>query len=329
MFLVGGEALFDLFIDPQTSLLPNRVGLNAVAGGSPFNVAVGLSRLGVKSGLLTGLSIDYLGKQLRQVLQDEGVSTSYLVELDAPTTLSMVTVNEQGSPHYSFYGEAGADRQLDRDHLPELGAEVRGVHVGSYSLVVQPTADALYKLVADASKERLITLDPNVRLNVEPDVALWRKQIATFAQHAHIIKVSEEDLNLLYPDEPLETVVRGWLRDQCQWILLTQGEKGVRVFTRSLGSWLHPGRPLKPVDTVGAGDTFQAAVIAFLTEQGLDHPASVANLEREGIEAMLAFACEAAALTCTRRGPDLPRRHELPVITANSWNQSTCLSQAI
>ncbi|AYN96990.1 carbohydrate kinase [Pseudomonas sp. LTJR-52] len=329
MFLVGGEALFDLFVEPQTSFLPSRVGLNAVAGGSPFNVAVGLSRLGIKAGLLTGLSTDYLGKQLRQVLQEEGVSTRYLVEVNAPTTLSMVTVNEQGSPHYSFYGEAGADRQLAPHHLPELEAEVRGVHVGSYSLVVQPTADALYQLVADASKERLITLDPNVRLNVEPDVGLWRKQIAAFAQHAHIIKVSEEDLELLYPNEAPAVVARNWLSNQCQWVLLTHGEKGVSVFTRNRGDWLHPGRPLTPVDTVGAGDTFQAAVIAFLTEQGLDHPASVATLEQERIEAMLAFACEAAALTCTRRGPDLPRRHELPVITANSWNHSTSLSQAV
>ncbi|MBB3105148.1 carbohydrate kinase family protein [Azomonas macrocytogenes] len=322
MFLVCGEALFDLFVDVESSTLPKQVGFNAVAGGSPFNVAVGLSRLGVEAALLTGLSNDFLGSQLRHVLVEEGVSTRYLVPLEATsTTLSLVALDAQGVPCYSFYGQAGADSRLQLSQVPELGSEVRGIHVGSYSLVVSPTADTLYDIVAKASRNLLITLDPNVRLNVEPDLGIWRKRIAAFARHAHIIKVSEEDLLLLYPHEDPATIACNWLLDRCQLVLMTRGKEGASAFTRSFGNWSHPGRPLIAVDTVGAGDTFQAALIAFLVENGWDSPAALASLERSSIDAMLAFATEAAALTCMRRGPDLPRRHEL----SHPFSQDICL----
>ncbi|WP_082766009.1 carbohydrate kinase family protein [Azotobacter vinelandii] len=311
MFLVCGEMLFDFFVEPIHSSLPRQAAFKAIAGGSPFNVAVGLSRLGVEAALLTGISTDFLGKQLRQVLEEEGVSTRYLAPVDASTTLSLISLDEQGIPHYSFYGQSGADRQLFPSHIPALDEGIRGVHVGSYSLVVSPIADTFYKLVASVPQDLLITLDPNVRLNVEPDLAKWKKQIEAFARHAHIIKTSEEDLALLYPHEDVATVACSWLRDQCQLVLLTQGEQGVSVFTRTLGNWSHPGRSIIPVDTVGAGDTFQAALITFLVEQGLDSPVALELLGRSHIDAMLAFATEAAALTCLRRGPDLPRRHEL------------------
>lgn len=311
MFLVCGEVLFDFFIEPTHSSLPRQVAFKAIAGGSPFNVAMGLSRLGVESALLTGISTDFLGKQLRQVLEEEGISTYYLASVGAATTLSLISLDEQGIPHYSFYGQSGADRQLLPSHIPALDKGVRGIHVGSYSLVVFPAADTLYGLVASAPQDLLITLDPNIRLNVEPDLEKWQKQIGAFARYAHIIKVSEEDLALLYPREDVATVASSWLRDQCQLVLLTRGEQGVSVFTRSLGNWSHPGRSIVPIDTVGAGDTFQAALITFLVEQGFDSPASLALLEHSHIDAMLAFATEAAALTCSRRGPDLPQRHEL------------------
>lgn len=312
MFLVCGEALFDLFVEPAHSELPRQVSFKAIAGGSPFNVAVGLSRLGVDSALLTGISTDFLGLQLRQVLEDEGVSTRYLVPLDAATTtLSLVAVDAQGVPHYSFYGHSGADRQLRPEQVPALGGEVRGIHVGSYSLVVQPTADTLYGVVEKAAQELLITLDPNVRLNVEPDLDVWRERIGAFARHAHLVKVSEEDLELLYPGEDPAAMAERFLQHQCRLVFLTRGENGVTVFSRAHGSWSRPANAITMVDTVGAGDTFQAALITYLAEQGFDRPAALDGLEKSHLEQMLAFAQAAAALTCQRRGPDLPRRHEL------------------
>ncbi|WP_338524518.1 carbohydrate kinase [Pseudomonas batumici] len=310
MYLVCGEALFDFFSD-ETSGQTSKVNFKAIAGGSPFNVAVGLRRLGVDVGLFAGLSNDYLGRRLQQVLREEGVRADYLLDFDAPTTLAMVAVGADGSPHYSFRGEGCADRQLLPGHLPELGDEVRGLHIGSFSLVVQPIADTLLALVRRESGRRLITLDPNVRLNPEPDIELWRQRIATLAKQADMIKVSDEDLSLLYPDRDPQSVAQAWLAQRCQLVFLTRGTQGASVFSRRHGHWSVPAREVITADTVGAGDTFQAALIAWLTEQQLDSVKGLERLEKAQIDAMLNFAVNAAAITCSRTGPDLPYRHQV------------------
>ncbi|MFW9081552.1 carbohydrate kinase family protein [Pseudomonas sp. P2757] len=311
MYLVCGEALFDFFSEDDASGLASKVNFKAIAGGSPFNVAVGLRRLGVDSALFAGLSTDYLGRRLRQVLQEEGVRPDYLVDFAAPTTLAMVAVGANGSPHYSFRGEGCADRQLSEAHLPALGPEVRGLHIGSFSLVVQPIADTLLALVKRESGNRLISLDPNVRLNPEPNIDLWRERIATLVQLADLIKVSDEDLSLLYPEQDPQRVIEGWLEHRCQVVFLTRGGEGATVFSRAHGSWSVPACSVQIADTVGAGDTFQAALITWLTEQRLDSVEGVQGLGREQIDAMLQFAVQAAALTCSKTGPDLPYRHQL------------------
>jgi fructokinase len=223
----------------------------------------------------------------------------------------MVAVGADGSPHYSFRGEGCADRQLLPGHLPELGAEVRGLHIGSFSLVVQPIADTLLALVRRESGKRLISLDPNVRLNPEPNIELWRERINTLVEHADLIKVSDEDLNLLYPERDPQSVIHGWLEHRCQLVFLTRGGQGATVFSRRHGSWSAPACAVVMADTVGAGDTFQAALIAWLTEQQLDSVEGLQRLSREQIDAMLTFAVSAAALTCGKTGPDLPYRHQL------------------
>ena len=311
MYLVCGEALFDFFSENDASGRASEVNFKAVAGGSPFNVAVGLRRLGVDSALLAGLSTDYLGRRLLQVLQDEGVRLDYLLDFAAPTTLAMVAVGVNGSPQYSFRGEGCADRQLKPEHLPTLGSDVRGLHIGSFSLVVQPIADTLLALVRRESGKRLISLDPNVRLNPQPDIDLWRARIATLVELADLIKVSDEDLHLLYPGQDPTQVIEGWLQHRCQLVFLTRGGEGASVFSRAHGSWSAPAHTVKIADTVGAGDTFQAALITWLTERQLDSVEGVKQLSREQIDSMLAFAVQAAALTCSKTGPDMPYRRQL------------------
>jgi fructokinase len=311
MYLVCGEALFDFFSENDAGAKVSTVNYRAIAGGSPFNVAIGLRRLGIDVALLAGLSTDYLGRRLRQALQEEGVRLDYLQDFDAPTTLAMVAVGADGSPHYSFRGEGCADRQLLPKHLPELDAGVRGLHIGSFSLVVQPIADTLLALVRRESGKRLISLDPNVRLNPEPDIERWRERISTLVEHADLIKVSDEDLNLLYPGLDPQCVIEGWLEHRCQLVFLTRGGQGATVFSRRHGTWSVPASAVVTVDTVGAGDTFQAALIAWLTEQRSDSVEGLQRLSREQIDAMLGFAVSAAALTCGKTGPDLPFRHQL------------------
>lgn len=311
MYLVCGEALFDFFSEDDPSGQASKLNYKAIAGGSPFNVAVGLRRLGIEAALFGGVSTDFLGQRLLQVLRDEGVNPQFLVEFAAPTTLAMVAVGADGSPQYSFRGEGCADRQLTRAHLPTLGDEVRGLHVGSFSLVVQPIGDTLLALVQRESGKRLISLDPNVRLNPQPDIQLWRERVAELVKYADLIKVSDEDLHLLYPDQSPESVLEGWLQHRCQLVFLTRGGNGASVFSRQHGHWSQPAVEVVMADTVGAGDTFQAALIAWLTEQQLDSVEGLQQLTRAQIDAMLGFAIRAAAMTCGKTGPDLPYRQQL------------------
>lgn len=311
MFVVCGEALFDFFCEPERYGQPARLGYEAVAGGSPFNVAVGLARLGVPSALFAGLSDDFLGHRLCTVLAGEGVDERYLHTFDAPTTLAMVAVGADGTPHYSFRGQGCADRLLTLAHLPALDDQVRGLHFGSFSLVVEPVGSTLLALARREHDRRLISLDPNVRLNPAPDIGLWRRRIGEFAGLAHVIKVSAEDLALLYPDRAFDDIAGQWLAERCQLLFITHGAEGASVYSRQHGHWRVPAQPVQVADTVGAGDTFQAALLAWLTEQGLDSPEGVASLTREQLEPLVHFAVQAAALTCAKVGPDLPYRHQL------------------
>ncbi|MTI92510.1 MAG: carbohydrate kinase, partial [Pseudomonas stutzeri] len=154
MYLVCGEALFDVFTGPGAS--GNRLNLEAVAGGSPYNVAIGLARLGVKAALLGGLSNDHFGQRLLGLLQKEGVDTGQLVIFDAPTTLAMVALGNDGAPVYSFRGDGCADRLLQPEQLRPLPDRVRGIHFGSYSLVASPIAETLLELLRREQAQRLI-----------------------------------------------------------------------------------------------------------------------------------------------------------------------------
>lgn len=312
MFLVCGEALFDFFVDqPASTDCWPQLRYQAVPGGSPFNVAIGLARLGQRAALLSGLSQDFLGRQLLAVLQQEGVDCRYLQRRELATTLALVGLDTDGRPQYSFYGSKAPEASLCLADLPLLDDKVQGIHVGSYALVSHPTGDSLQQLVARESGRRLISLDPNIRLNVEPDLDRWRSVLDFHANHAHLIKVSDEDLQLLYPDLPLKEAARRWLGGQCSLVILTRGGEGVTVFSRQHGEWSLPAQPVDVVDSVGAGDTFQAALLCHLAEQDQATPAALARLNRDEIDNLLQFAIRAAAITCSRRGPDLPHRTEL------------------
>lgn len=313
MFLVCGEALFDFFVDqPASADCWPQLRYQAVPGGSPFNVAIGLARLGQRATLFSGVSEDFLGRQLLAVLEQEGVDCRHLQLRQLPTTLALVGLDAAGKPQYSFYGDKAPEASLSLADLPQLDDAVQGIHVGSYALVSHPTGDSLQQLVARESKQRLISLDPNIRLNVEPDLNRWRSVLDFHANHAHLIKVSDEDLQLLYPDLPVEEAARRWLGGQCSLVILTRGGDGVTVFSPHHGEWSLPALPVDVVDSVGAGDTFQAALLCHLAEQGLASPAALDSLDKVQINTLLQFAIRAAAITCSRRGPDLPRRADLP-----------------
>ena len=312
MFLVCGEALFDLFMEPSAGF---DLRFDGRIGGSPFNVAIGLARLGRRAALFTGLSTDFLGQRLAAALAADGVDTRFLLRKDAPTTLSLVGLGSDGSPEYAFYGRGAADRSVGIADLPRLDDDrVEALHFGSYSLVVRPTADAFAALAARESRRRLISLDPNVRLNVEPGIEVWRQRIAAVAAHADLVKVSSEDLGALYPGRPLESAAEEWLGHGARLVVVTRGAEGAVAFAGRDRTAV-PGEPAAVVDTVGAGDAFQAALLCALDELGHASRSGLERLAQPALRRCLAFANRAAALACTRRGAALPARRDLPPLT--------------
>lgn len=307
MFVVCGEALFDVFAAGDTA---TGLAMEARIGGSPFNVALGLARLGQPVAFCGGLGQGFLGDRLRRALADEGIDTVCAPTLPAPTTLSLVGVDARGVPSYAFYGEAGADRRLPRSVLDAVPANARAFHFGSYAMVVGETAATQRALVERESGRSLIAYDPNVRLNVEPSLDVWRDALAWMAARTHVLKVSDEDLALLYPGEPADTLARQWLAEGVRLVVVTRGGEGAEAWAEGVHARV-PTETVNVVDTVGAGDTFQAALLTWLAEAGRLSPAGVARWTRVEIDGALRFAARAAAITCSRRGADLPRRAEL------------------
>jgi len=311
MFLVCGEALFDLFAEPSAG---DSLRFDGRIGGSPFNVAIGLARLGRRAALFTGLSTDFLGERLATALSKDGVLTDFLLRKNVPTTLSLVGLAADGSPSYAFYGRGAADRSVEVAEIPQLGPEIGVIHFGSYSLVVTPTADAFAALAGREARRRLVSLDPNVRLNVEPDLDVWRARVQAMVAQADLVKVSGEDLAAMYPGRSVEKAAERWLADGARLVVVTNGADGAMGFTER-GRVVAPGERVQVVDTVGAGDSFQAALLSALDELGQASRAGLEGLDAETLGRCLAFAGRAAAITCTRRGADLPRRGELPALT--------------
>lgn len=306
MFLVCGEALYDLFLADEAG--NGRLSFDARPGGSPFNVAVGMARLGARAGLLTGISDDMLGTRLTAVLQSQGVATDYLVRTGRRTTLSLVGLDEAGGPSYAFYGVGSADCGLTAEDLPRVDERIAGLHFGSYSTVVAPAADALAGL-AEREPHRFISFDPNVRLAIEPDRALWQSRITYLRCRANLVKVSREDIEALYSGEDPEAVIRSWALDGPLMVVMTRGAAEILAVRGTEEIRLTPPS-VDVVDTVGAGDSFQAALLAQLSAQA-DPAGYLETLPREDVVALLRHAARAAAMTCTRRGANLPRAEEM------------------
>ena len=304
MILVCGEALVDLFLaQPEGADIPAR----AVAGGSPFNVAIGIRRLGGTSAFCGGLSTDAFGQHLAGMLAREGVSLEHARKSDHLTTISVVAMNAQGVPSYAFHGENKADRMLAEANLPaSLPAAVKALTFGSYTLAVEPVGSAYLALARREAGRRVISLDPNVRPTVTPDMAAWRKRFDAFLPLATLIKASDEDIAVAYGhDADIGSIARGWLAQGPKLVVVTRGPEGAVAYT-STGETRVPGRKVTVVDTVGAGDTFHAALLARLHALGMLDPPSIAAFTPEPSSDLLRFAVTASSITCSRRGADLP-----------------------
>jgi fructokinase len=307
MLLVCGEALMDVFVAADTS---TGVALDARCGGSPFNVAIGLARLGQPVSFFGAISRGPLGERLVRTLQDEGVVATSITRVDAPTTLSLVGSDAHGAPVYSFYGQAGADRQLGAEALQLLPTGLRAIHVGSFATVVEPIASTVRALVEREREHTLISYDPNVRLSVEPDLGRWRDLAQWMLSRTHILKISEEDLGLLCPGVPVQAFMQDALAHGVRMVIVTRGGRGAQAATQAVEASV-PAVAIRLVDSVGAGDAFQAATLSWLAEHDQLSRDALTAMREDQLTDALRFAVSAAALTCSRRGADLPRREEI------------------
>ncbi|MTI45327.1 fructokinase [Roseibium hamelinense] len=307
MILVCGEALYDMFSD-NTSADP--IGFEAHIGGSPYNVAIGLARLGQKPAFFGGISTDQLGEKLLARLAEEGVETTNVHRSPALTTLSLVQKTAAGQPVYTFYGENAADRMVTEADLPLPDQNFAMVHIGSYTALVEPVASALKNLIERERPNSLIAFDPNIRPTVVPDMNAWKANTHNLAAVADVIKVSDEDLALIEPLKRIDDIAQGWIEQGSGLVVVTRGANGAEVYTVN-GRYSFEGQKVAVADTVGAGDTFQAALLMGLTELGICGRDELARLDDSHVTRLVSFAIEASALTCTRRGADLPRKSEL------------------
>ena len=310
MFLSCGDSLFDMFLEPDAehSL---QVKVNGVAGGSPMNVAVGLSRLGHQSAYFTKLSSDAFGQRLTQFLGNNSIDTSLCLPTDRNSTLAFINKQPDGSAEYSFYTEGTADISIEKSELPaNLPDQIQVLHFGSYSTAVGDVSETLKTLAKREKNKRFISYDPNLRLAIEPDIELWKSSFKDFASCATLIKASDEDIEALTGKNAEDKFVADCFGYGAAIVYITRGSEGASVYTPDDRKYTAVSKPVKVKDTVGAGDTFQAAALHWMAAE--NHIGKDGKLTGEvDAEASLNFALNAAAVTCSRFGADLPTLEDL------------------
>ena len=308
MLFVGGENLIDLVQLDQQDGLPLY---QAIPGGSPFNLAIAAGRQGLQTGYLTPISTDKSGDLLAARLDQAGVVLAG-GRHPAPSSLAMVTLTN-GVPSYSFYRDGTAERQISEDRLTAaLTTDARLFHIGSLALAGGADADVWEALSARCKQAGIaVSLDPNVRAGLIADPDSYRARLARMMQLADIIKLSDEDLTWIYPDQSEQDALAQLVKDSGASVLvLTRGENGASLFHD--GQW--HDEPVAPMDelkdTVGAGDTFMATMLVWLVQNGAI--GQLAGLSLGDKLAMVRRAAQAAAINCSRQGCNPPFADEMP-----------------
>ena len=308
MILCCGEALIDMIPEPTKS---GKQGFVPHAGGAIYNTAIALGRLGAPVGMLTGLSTDIFGQQLAAGLEASQVHRAHVVTSARPTTLAFVQL-ENGQANYSFYDENTAGRMLSPEELPVLDDDISALYFGGISLACEPGADAYASLLAKSAEGRVVMVDPNIRTGFIANEPRYRDRLDQMLRSADIIKFSDEDLNWFVQKEgSLGDKVASILELGPSIVILTEGEKGATAFFQD-GQKVHvPSEMVEVVDTVGAGDTFNAGVLAMLSRKDLLHKEKMSLLGPTDIEEALRFGAKVAAITVSRSGANPPWASEL------------------
>ena len=307
MILSCGEALIDM--------LPRRTeaGEDAFApyaGGAVFNTAIALGRLDAPSGFLSGLSTDLFGEVLTAALDASGVDMSLCIRSARPTTLAFVKlVNGQAS--YAFYDENTAGRMITPPDLPELPDAVEAMFFGGISLMVEPGGAAYQALMErEAQSGRVMMIDPNIRPSFISDETAYRARIETMLSLADVVKLSDEDMHWLVGEKDIAAGAAAVLAKGPKVVFVTEGAAGAHAFTATESVFV-AAEKVEVVDTVGAGDTFNAGVLAALHKAGALTKDGLAAVSEDTLRASLTLGTRAAAVTVSRAGANPPWLKEL------------------
>ncbi len=301
MIVVCGEALIDRIHNGDGTQ-------RAVPGGGPFNTARAPARLGVPTAFLGRLSEDVFGRQMAGLLVSDGASLELATVGPEPTTIAIADVDSEGFAEYQFLVEGTSAPNLTVDMVPDqFGSEVNALYVGTLGLVLEPMASTLAELMRREHGRRLLMLDPNIRAGLIPD-SEYRERLQTAILQSTIVKASEADLAWICPGLDYEQAADQILSDGVSMVVVTLGARGAFGAHRDLR--VHVASPkVDVVDTIGAGDAFGAALMAWLHDHESIRPDL--SLAEDELRAALDYACLAGALTCTRAGADPPWRSEM------------------
>lgn len=304
--LCCGEALIDML--PRVTAA-GEPAFAPYPGGAVFNTAIALGRLGAPAAFFSGLSTDLFGQMLEAALAASRVDASAAARSDRPTTLAFVTLVD-GQARYAFYDEMTAGRMLTVRDLPAFPATIGTMFFGGISLPVDPCGAVYSALMRAEAPRRVTMLDPNIRPGFIADEAAYRDRIAGMIAVADILKLSDEDLHWLEGAGDGAALARGMLARGPKLVLITEGAKGATAYTSS-GAVFAPARKVAVADTVGAGDTFNAGVLAALSSAGALTKTALAALPEARLAEALDLGIRAAAVTVSRPGANPPWAAEL------------------
>ena len=311
---VAGEALIDLVPGTGTDAFVAR------PGGSPFNVAVGLARLGTSTSLLARLADNAFGRMLRDHAAAEGIDLSTAPHAIEPTTLAVVSLDAQRQASYDFYVDGTADWQWTAAEIARMRPDTRVLHLGSIASWTPPGSEQLQAL-ADRlhnAGDVLVSHDPNVRPLLLGEPARAREIIERSIGSSHVVKASRDDVEWLYPSIGLDHVGARWVELGASLVILTDGSQGAVAYRPDALALPRPGLTVDVADTVGAGDAFTAGFLNGLVRRGLEHPSSLATLSDGTLADLMDDAVLVSALTCRKVGADPPRLNLAELVAPES-----------
>jgi len=307
VLLSCGDALIDFMSAPTSD---GRGAYVPVVGGSCLNVAVAMARLGAPTGLVGGISTDLFGRMIADHAQQSGVDLRYATRSPHETTLAFVHF-VAGEPQYAFYDDGTAALRWIYQRGSIDFATIDALHVGSTTLTNGPASTETMTMVDDARGLTTISFDPNCRPNLVQDKARYVSRMEAFARRAHIVRMSDVDFDFLYGGHDYESKAAALIEDGASLVVITCGERGTLAWHRTAGHLEVATPPARVVDTVGAGDSFQGALLVALRDINRIGRDALAAMSTDELRRTLTFAAACAAVTCSRSGANPPRRGEL------------------